>query len=217
MRRIVQPEKLDSLPPDHPDARASRRDLRFFNWYLGTERWFEGALLPAIKSGDRVLELGAGEGRLLGKLQAACPEGLCQRVGWVAMDFHQPEPCRDGLDWICADLLRFDDYERHPVVLGNMILHHFEASGLARLGKELDRHSRLLVFQEPARRTDVLFMCQLASLAMNRVTRHDAPASIRGGFRANELPQWLGLDPAKWHCRVEITLRGAYRLLAQRR
>ena len=35
MKRLVQPELLDSLPPDDPRARGSRRDLRRVNWWMG--------------------------------------------------------------------------------------------------------------------------------------------------------------------------------------
>src|SRR5688572_14054246 len=39
MQRTVQPEILDSLPHDHPDALHNRRDLRLTNFVTGDHRW----------------------------------------------------------------------------------------------------------------------------------------------------------------------------------
>jgi hypothetical protein len=51
----------------------------------------------------------------------------------------------------------------------------------------------------------------------NHVTRHDAHVSIAAGFRADELPRILGLEPSDWDCRCTTTVLGAYRLVAVRR
>ena len=34
MKRLVQPELLDTLPPDDPLAIGSRRDLHRINWWM---------------------------------------------------------------------------------------------------------------------------------------------------------------------------------------
>jgi len=44
MPRILEPEILDSLPPDHPDALHNRRDLRLTNRLAGNFRWFARTL-----------------------------------------------------------------------------------------------------------------------------------------------------------------------------
>src|SRR5882672_8751466 len=64
MQRTLQPELLDSLPPQHPDARHSRRDLRVINRIMGNHRWFERTLPSCRRAGERVLEIGAGTGEL---------------------------------------------------------------------------------------------------------------------------------------------------------
>jgi hypothetical protein len=62
MLRTLQPELLDSLPSDHPDARHSRRDLRVINRLMGNHRWFARTLPPLVRAGEHALELGAGNG-----------------------------------------------------------------------------------------------------------------------------------------------------------
>ena len=37
--RLLVPEILDGLPPEDPEARRSRRDLRRINFLMGNERW----------------------------------------------------------------------------------------------------------------------------------------------------------------------------------
>jgi hypothetical protein len=46
---------------------------------------------------------------------------------------------------------------------------------------------------------------------------HDAHVSIAAGFRDDELPQHLGLDPAAWNISVKYTTRGVCQLVAIRR
>src|SRR5260221_595633 len=69
MQRTLQPELLDALPPDHPDAVHNRRDLRLTNQIVGSHRWLERTLLPLLRPGDLTLELGAGTGELALRLR----------------------------------------------------------------------------------------------------------------------------------------------------
>src|SRR5258708_38976642 len=66
MKRIVQPEILDSLPPDDPEALRSRRDLRRVNFWMGNV----GVMASALKENylglpKQITELGAGDGNFL--------------------------------------------------------------------------------------------------------------------------------------------------------
>jgi hypothetical protein len=51
----------------------------------------------------------------------------------------------------------------------------------------------------------------------SNVTKHDGSVSIDAGFRGDELPQLLGLEPATWTWTVAETWSGAYRMIAERR
>ncbi|MBL9213809.1 MAG: hypothetical protein JNL92_25330 [Opitutaceae bacterium] len=214
MQRILQPELLDGLPADHPDALHNRRDLRLTNRLLGTHRWIERTLPGLLAKGEHVLELGAGTGELGRRLarRGLTVSGLDlwpRPRDWPAGDWHQ------------EDLRRFDGYDRYPAILGNLILHQFSDADLADLGRRLDRDRgpRVILACEPVRRrlSQVLYRTLAPCFGANHVSLHDAHVSIAAGFRGDELPRRLGLEPARWLVRQHSTLLGIYRLVAVRR
>ena len=213
MLRTLQPELLDSLPTDHPDARHSRRDLRLINRLMGNHRWFARTLPPLVRAGECVLELGAGTGELALRLSA-------QNIPVDGLDFVTcPEKWPRACAWHTADLRSFTGYASYPAVIANLILHHLSEAELASLGATLARTPRVILASEPtrSRRSQHLFALLSPLLRANHVTRHDAHVSIAAGFRDAELPRSLGLDPAHWDCRCSTTALGAYRLIAIRR
>ncbi len=217
MDRIIKPEKLDSLPPFDPEAVSSRKDLRFFNSYLGTAGWFAGEVLGEIRESDHILEIGAGEGTLIHALHDRARGNGSHPFAWTALDLKPVfEEKRPEVTYVVEDLLRFPGYGAATVVIGNMILHQFEPEALEHLGREMRASARLLVFQEPSRSRFTHFLCRCFSFAMSPATRHDAPVSIEAGFRGAEIPDALGLSPRDWDWRIETTLRGAHRLVARR-
>jgi hypothetical protein len=217
MERVVLPEQLDSLPFDDPGARANRRELRYFNHFLGTKAWFSRQLVPRLQPGDRVLEIGAGEGHVIDHLARKVRGRGEMQASWVALDAQPVFSGHASIEFVVDDLLRYDGYAEAAVVFGNMILHQFEAGHLGKLGQNWINHARLLVFQEPARSRVHHALCGLATLPMSRVSRHDASVSIRAGFRGEELPGLLGLSGSEWCWNVTTTLRGAYRMVAWKR
>lgn len=213
--RRVQPEILDSLPPEHPDAVHNRRDLRFFNALMGNYRWMARALREHLRPGDRVLELGAGEGDLAKYLRRALPG---QTLSYAGLDlWPRPADWSAAQEWHRADLTKFSAYANYNVIIGNLILHQFEDGVLADLGGQWRERARLLIFCEPARAALHLAQLPLARLAgINYVSRHDARVSIEGGFCERELPRLLGVDAAPWRVELSHTFLGAYRMAAVR-
>ena len=213
MSRQLQPELLDSLAADHPDARHSRRDLRLINAIMGNQRWLARTLARFLPAGGRILEIGAGTGELGRRLAAA---GLPAD----GLDFApRPPDWPPACDWHRADLLTFGGYDRYDAVVGNLIFHHLSNDELSVLGRTLRDSMRVIIACEPARSrlSQRLFACLAPLFLANHVTLHDAPISIAAGFRRDELPRLLGLNPAEWDCQCATTLLGAYQMVAVRR
>ncbi len=213
MQRTLQPELLDSLPPDHPDALHNRRDLRLTNQIIGNLRWFGRHLPPLVRAGEPVLEIGAGVGELGRSL-------ITQGVACDGLDlWPRPVDWPENRAWHVADLRHFDGYAAYPIVIGNLIFHQFSASELAALGAILTATARVIVASEPVRRraSQVLFRSVAPLLGANHVSLHDAHVSIAAGFRGAELPCSLGLSADQWEIRCSTSLLGAYRMTAVRR
>jgi hypothetical protein len=213
MQRNLEPELLDSLPHNHPDALHNRRDLRLINRVLGNHRWFGGVLPPLLRPHERALELGAGTGEL----------GLLLARRGVAVDgldlWPRPAAWPRAQEWHSADLRTFADYGRYAVIFGNLIFHQFSAAELRELGGKLPHSTRAIVACEPSRRrlSQILFRLIAPLFGANYVSLHDAHVSVAAGFRAGELPLALGLKSDAWDVRRSSTLLGAYRMVAIRR
>ena len=67
MKRIVEPELLDELPPGDPRAAGSRRDLRRLNTWMRNHAIMANALQTAGngRTPRQIIELGAGDGSFL--------------------------------------------------------------------------------------------------------------------------------------------------------
>jgi hypothetical protein len=213
MKRTCEPELLDFLPHDHPDAVHSRRDLRLVNRFMGNRRWFMKVLPDLVHSGEQVLEVGAGTGEtgLLLNSHGVPTDGLdlCPRPPlWpVQRAWHQ------------GDLKSFPGYGPYPVVIGNLIFHQFTEAELAVVGAALRFGARVVVASEPLRRRLSQRMMAFVAplLGANHVTLHDAHVSIAAGFSGNELPAALGMDDGQWQFTCTETVLGAYRMVAVRR
>lgn len=213
MQRTLQPELLDSLPHDHPDALHNRRDLRWTNFIAGNHRWIARRLPLLVRPGERALELGAGTGEL----------GLKLARRGLAIDgldlWPRPADWPAAHAWHVDDLRAFAGYAGYAAVVGNLIFHQFSDEDLAALGAKIRRHARVIVAAEPVRRrfSQTLFRLFGPPLGANHVTLHDAHVSIAAGFRDDELPRALGLAPSEWEVRCRETLIGVYQMVALRR
>lgn len=211
--RILNAEILDGLPVDHPAARASRRDLRLFNHALGNTRWIASTLSRRVRSGERVLELGAGLGEMARRMNS---KGL----KWDGLD-RVPPPAAWPADarWHQVDVREFNRWQEYAVVTANLFFHHFDDDTLSRLGAHIARHARLLVIGDlrRSRLQQWLFSGFAHFIRAHRVSHHDGGLSIRAGFRRDELPDILGLHPDQWKLTTRSTVSGAYRLVAERR
>ncbi|HEX2099621.1 MAG TPA: hypothetical protein VHF69_03100, partial [Candidatus Synoicihabitans sp.] len=186
MPRTVLPELLDTLPPDAPEAQASRADLHSINRWMRNLAWFRRVLKNQLRPDDRVLELGAGDGVLRHLAPVAVP--------WDAIDF-APPPADWPTEarWHRADFRTFSGWADYTVIIGNLVFHHLQPSELVEIGGKIRRHARLVLASEPtrSRRAQAGFRLLCAWLRAHPVTRHDGRVSIDAGFRGRELSNAL--------------------------
>lgn len=213
--RVVVPEILDALPHDDADAIASRRDLRRINAVMGNARWIlRQARAHAEIARHGITEMGAGDGSLAVRLAMAFPES---KVAAIDLAPAPQCPLPRNLEWRQADLL--DETANHPaggLLVACLILHHFEAADLEKIGSRFIPRFDAAVIVEPDRRQLAHHLGRLARPFINRVTRHDMHVSIDAGFIKCELPGLLGLDEKFWRIRESHTFTGARRIMITR-
>jgi SAM-dependent methyltransferase len=214
MLRTIQPELLDTLSPQHPDAQQNRRDLRLTNQITGTHRWIARALPALLHDDERALEIGAGTGELAALLshRGVAVDGLDL---WPA-----PANWPASRQWHRDDVRSFAHFDDYDAIVGNLIFHQFHAHELAALGAGWNQSRvRVVVAAEPARRrmSQTLYRTLGPCFGANHVSLHDAHASIAAGFVGDELARFLGFPPAMWSVRCSTTLLGIYRFVAVRR
>jgi len=202
MIRTLEPEELDHLPADHPAAIASRRDLARINTIMRQPAILARALRRFAQ--PRVLmDLGGGDGR--------CLLATARRLPWrgvtaIIADRQdivtaQTRERFAALGWDCVvrqgDVFdAMDGLEADTLVTANLFLHHLDEAALARLFAAVAQKAAGLVACEPRRGRFALFASHLVvALGANRVTRHDAVASVRAGFAGQELS---ALSPPGW-------------------
>jgi 2-polyprenyl-3-methyl-5-hydroxy-6-metoxy-1,4-benzoquinol methylase len=211
MRRIVQPELLDSLPADDPSARRSRRDLRRINGMMGNLRWLTRSLRNAgLPLDARVVEVGSGDGEFA---RTMADDGYSVTAVDLAP---RPPGLPDKIQWLQGDL--FDELPRlsADVLIANLFWHHFDDGQLSRLAPTIERFP-LVLASEPLRAHFPRFLGAIMAPFVNYVTRHDLFVSIRAGFRPGELSSRWQLESANWQVEETTGLLGACRLNARRR
>lgn len=201
MVRTLHAELVDELPADHPEAMGSRRDLRLLNSLMG----HTGILARSLKSvcqkntSLRLVEIGAGDGRVLLRVARRLATKWYD-IDVVFVDFQDlllTETKADFavLNWgarlIKADILQWlgdTADEKCDVILANLVLHHFNNEQLKTLFSLAARKTKAFVAVEPRRARFPLFCAKwLSVIGCNPVTCHDAPISVRAGFKGNEL------------------------------
>ncbi len=205
MRRLVEDEILDGLAPDDPEAVRSRADLRRINFLMGNERWILSQVARHREwAAEGIVEMGAGNGGLLGRLAGYGPATGVDLVP-------RPRGLAAGVGWWQGDILGAN--LSGGIVVANLFLHHFEGEPLARIG-ELISKFRLLISVEPLRTTGSLRLAGMMNPWVGPVTRHDMAASIRAGFVPGEMGAALGLDD--WEIEESPSWRGGLRVLGRR-
>ena len=181
MTRMIEPEWLDELPPDDPDAVRSRRDLCRVNGLMRHHRIMAEVLKRRL-NGNRpvhIVDLGAGDGNFFLGVARQFPAPAVSRSRVFrsgspdGRDPEWPAPKVTLLDrqkavqpamlsalgeagWeaeaVVADV--FEWFQRAgpgEVVVANLFLHHFYDISLAGLFRAIAECTRLFIALEPRR------------------------------------------------------------------
>ena len=202
MKRIVQPELLDELPQTDPRAIQSRRDLRRVNFLMGNAGIVERLLLKIFPGNPpkRMVELGAGDATFMLRLASRLAKRW-KNVEIIFVDQQKlvspkTEQAIHQLGWrteiISADVFHWLPIcEPSDCIITNLLLHHFASEKLSRLLRESAAKTETFIACEPHRSAWGIFGTKfLWAIGCNDVTRHDAPASVRAGFRDLEISQF---------------------------
>lgn len=197
MKRIIQPEWLDTLPVTDPRAIRSRRDLRRVNTWMRNHVIMAKQLRKNLNGYPprHFTEIGAGDGNFLYRVSRLIPSHWTNAK--ITLLDLQPNVMQETLasfaegGWRVETVVG-DVFIRLPddsdVVIANLFLHHFEETRLRELLCLITQHARLFIALEPRRAAWSLFCSRLLwAIGCNDVTRHDAVVSVRAGFNGQEL------------------------------
>lgn len=196
--RSLETELLDVLPANDPAAARSRRDLRVLNALM-----LHPAIMAkrmrryAVDAPRRIIELGAGDGSLMLRLGRRLARHW-SNVAIILVDRQHvvtPETRRaiSSLGWredhVTQDVLEYLAIaEPADIIITNLFLHHFRTLQISDIFTRCAKLAPLLIALEPRRATLPLLGSRLIGLlGCNHVSRHDAVASVRAGFRDREL------------------------------
>ena len=225
LARVVSAETLDHLAPDHPAAIRSRRDLVRVHQAMGTRTIICRAwqrLMSTARSGTplRILELGAGDGRLLlgvarslanrwppvqlsllDRQNIVTPSTLAgfEELGWSAT-----VQVADALDWAVhpRDEAMGTSAAQWDLITTALFLHHFSVAELDLLLGAVASCSDRFFACEPQRSWLGLAGSHLVwALGANAVTREDAVLSVHAGFQGSEISARWPKAAGPWQVR----------------
>ncbi len=187
--RVLEPEILDSLPPD--EAAPSLADIVRINRYLGGHEVLRG-LLRRAGAAERfsLLDVGAASGDMAAIVRQDHPQARVTLLDHVAA--HLPA----AGDRVCADAFRmpFPDAS-FDYVYCSLFLHHFEDPAVTLLLREFGRLARRAVLVSDLLRHPLAYWFLPATkwlLRWHPVTVHDGRISVAAAFRAAELANLAG-------------------------
>ena len=193
MQRRVTAELLDDDLGSPAELSAALHDLRHINQWFGGIRATTLLLKQVAERGRTqrlsLLEVGAGSGDVpLTARHKLAEQGIALEV--TLLDRASTHLPRNGTPAVAGDALRlpFGDGS-FDVVSCCLLAHHFEPETLqAFAGEALRVARRAVLINDLARSRLHLALVYLGlPLFRSRITWHDAPASVRRAYTADEL------------------------------
>lgn len=216
--RIDEPELIDDPKQLDSDFRASMTDVQRANRFLGGTKvvtrhatsWLRAAKSDPVFAGRPVtfLDVATGSGDLpKAILEIARRENVPVRI--VALDFSAPilrfarheVRGRSDIRLIRGDAFRLPCADSSiDYVLCSLAFHHLGYTGSVDVLREMERVARRGWLVNDLRRAWsawFLFRAVSTLMGMNRLTRHDGPASVLRAYSLSEyrsMPEALGLQ-----------------------
>ena len=178
--RVIKPELLGAA--DENAAQANRRDLHRINsWFGGYAITRQGVREFAPGEGFRILDVGAAWGDLGRHLGNEFPVASV-----TSCDIHAGHLASAGYPKVRADAFHLPfRAESFDLVICSLFLHHFSATEVIALLREMNRVARRAVIAIDLERHSVSWRFLPATRALfgwHPVTLHDGPVSVAAGF-----------------------------------
>ena len=196
MRRSIARELMDGPVDDVDELEANLRDIAFANARLGGTAPVVRALQRIDSRRLEVLDVGSGAADIpLALVRDASRRGVELSVTCLDRSEHMLALARratgddPALSFVQADggALPYAD-GAFDVVICTLALHHFDPGGARPLLRELRRVSRVTPVVCDLRRSELAFVATWlwSRTSRNRLTRHDAPLSVRRAYTPDE-------------------------------
>ena len=214
MKRVITAELLDTDSGTPTEVRDSLADLRLVNrWFGGaaTTEWMVSRVVRELKTQSlSLLEVGAGSGDV--------PESVRRRLEQhgvrveVTLLDRVPSHLNGNRRAVVGDALSlpFAD-SSFDVISCGLFAHHLSPEELQRFANESLRVCKQAVLINDLIRDPIHLALVYAGypLYRSRLTRHDAPASVRQAYTLQEMRSLLGKTNAR---KVEIHRHYLFRM-----
>lgn len=195
MKRVVMPELLDEDLGTAEEIRSSLLDLRGINQHFGGFAGMAALLrLVAHKTGKRsftFLDIAGGTGDVaLHVTQELGKDAVQLRATVLDRAVSHMNGSGSSLRIVAGDALAVPFSARSFDVVGcNLFCHHIEPDRLAGFFEEALRVARIAVIASDLRRNLFHWLAAYAGgvTYRSRITRHDAPVSVRRAYTIDEI------------------------------
>jgi ubiquinone/menaquinone biosynthesis C-methylase UbiE len=199
MKRVVTTELLDTDQGTPAEIVASLADLRWFNRYFGGLSTTTSLLLDVAEKlrSETISYLdiagASGDGALAAQRELAKRGVLLTPTLLDRVASHLPSN-RAAIAAINADALHLPFADGSFDVVGSsLFIHHLEPQEVIRVIRESLRVCRHAVIVNDLRRSTLHYLTALAGIPLyrSRITRNDAPASVRRAYIPAEILELL--------------------------
>ncbi len=196
MKRVIVPELLDTDAGTHEEVQGSLRDLRMFNRRFGGIRATSSVMRKiAERRGIKKiqwLDVAGASGDVAAFTQQAL-SGTGVELETVILD-RVPSHLNGKYPGVCGDALNlpFEDGSFDAVGC-SLFAHHLEPPEIEKFVREGLRVARHALFIHDLIRHPLHLALAYAGFPIyrSRITRHDAPASVRRAYTVEEMDRML--------------------------